>query len=148
MRIAIGSDHGGYLYKEHIKKYLEKSGQAVVDLGCFSQESVDYPDYGFAVGEAVAKGEADRGIVVCTTGIGIGIAANKVPGVRCATCTSPYTAHMSRQHNDANVLSIGAKTVSQDALGPIIDEFLQTAFEGGGRHERRVQKINQYCYKE
>ena len=101
--IAIGSDHGGFALKEQVRGYLEGKGYEVKDLGCYSLDSVDYPSYGHAVGKAVASGECEYGIVICTTGIGISIAANKVPGVRCALCSEPYSARMTREHNNANV---------------------------------------------
>ncbi|NPA12443.1 MAG: ribose 5-phosphate isomerase B [Aquificae bacterium] len=140
MRIAIGSDHAGFDYKEIVKKHLQEKGFEVIDKGTFSKESVDYPVYGEAVGRAVAEGEADRGIVICGTGIGISIAANKVKGVRAALCTNEYMARMSRKHNNANVLSFGARVLGIDVALGIVDVFLSTDFEGG-RHERRVNLI-------
>ena len=106
--IALGSDHGGYDLKERVKAYLDKEGIAYKDYGCHSKESCDYPVFGKAAAEAVASGECDKGIVICTTGIGISIAANKVAGIRCAHCTDPLSAEMTRRHNDANVLALGA----------------------------------------
>jgi len=140
LRIAIGSDHAGFDYKEIVKKHLQEKGFEVIDKGTFSKESVDYPVYGEAVGRAVAEGEADRGIVICGTGIGISIAANKVKGVRAALCTNEYMARMSRKHNNANVLSFGARVLGIDVALGIVDVFLSTDFEGG-RHERRVNLI-------
>ncbi len=146
MTIAIGCDHGGYALKETLKAYLTERGQAVTDLGCCDTSSVDYPDYGFAVGEAVAAGKAERGIVICTTGVGISIAANKVKGVRCALCTNETMARYCRLHNDANVLALGANITTAPMAKELCNIFLETAFEGG-RHARRVNKINAYDEK-
>lgn len=141
MKIAIASDHGGYQLKEEIKKYLEGRNIEVVDLGTNSEESVDYPIYGKACGEAVMSGRADRGIVCCGTGIGISIAANRVKGIRCALCTDVHMAEMSRKHNDSNVLSLGGRTTPVDKALEIVGVWLDTEFEGG-RHQRRVDMLN------
>ena len=135
--IAIGSDHGGYALKEHIKAYLTSKGMTCLDVGCKSLESCDYPIYGKAVGEAVASGKCEKGIVICTTGIGISISANKVKGIRAALCADSFTAEMTRRHNDSNVLALGAGIVGPNLADRIVDVFLSTEFEGG-RHERRV----------
>ena len=135
--IAIGSDHGGYALKEHIKAYLTSKGITCLDVGCNSPESCDYPIFGKAVGEAVASGKCEKGIVICTTGIGISISANKVKGVRAALCADSFTAEMTRRHNDSNVLAMGAGVVGVNLADRIEDVFLSTEFEGG-RHERRV----------
>ena len=135
--IAIGSDHGGYALKEHIKAYLTSKGLTCLDVGCNSPESCDYPIFGKAVGEAVASGKCEKGIVICTTGIGISISANKVKGVRAALCADSFTAEMTRRHNDSNVLAMGAGVVGVNLADRIVDVFLSTEFEGG-RHERRV----------
>ena len=135
--IAIGSDHGGYALKEHIKAYLTSKGLTCLDVGCESLESCDYPIYGKAVGEAVASGKCEKGIVICTTGIGISISANKVKGIRAALCADSFTAEMTRRHNDSNVLALGAGIVGPNLADRIVDVFLSTEFEGG-RHERRV----------
>ena len=135
--IAIGSDHGGYALKEHIKAYLTSQGITCLDVGCNSPESCDYPIFGKAVGEAVASGQCEKGIVICTTGIGISISANKVKGVRAALCADSFTAEMTRRHNDSNVLALGAGVVGVNLADRIVDVFLSTEFEGG-RHERRV----------
>ena len=140
MKIAIGCDHGGYLLKQDVLIWLEEHDIDVEDFGCFNRDSVDYPAYGEKVGRAVASGEADFGIVICTTGIGISIAANKVKGIRCAHCTDVLSAEMTRRHNNANVLAIGAGMVGPNLAERIVDTFLTTEFEGG-RHERRVNKI-------
>ena len=137
---AIGSDHGGYALKQEIMKHLSERGIAYRDYGTYSEESCDYPDYGEAVGRAVASGECERGIVVCGTGIGISIAANKVRGVRCALCGDCFSAQMAREHNDANVLALGARVLGTGLALKIVDTFLDTAF-AGGRHERRVAKL-------
>ena len=140
MKIAIGCDHAGLTYKAGIKRYLEEKGYEFKDFGCEPGESVDYPDYGRAVGEAVVTGEFDRGIVVCGTGIGISIAANKVRGVRAALCGDCFSAKASREHNDANVLALGERAIGLGHALIIVDTWLHTEFEGG-RHARRVDKI-------
>lgn len=137
---AIGSDHGGYALKQEIVKHLSERGIAYRDYGTYSEESCDYPDYGEAVGRAVASGECERGIVVCGTGIGISIAANKVRGVRCALCGDCFSAQMAREHNDANVLALGARVLGAGLALKIVDTFLDSSF-AGGRHERRVAKL-------
>lgn len=139
-KIGIASDHAGYQLKEFIIGYLDSKGYDVHDFGCHSEESCDYPDYGEAVGRAVASGECERGIVVCGTGIGISIAANKVRGVRCALCGDCFSAQMAREHNDANVLALGARVLGAGLALKIVDTFLDSAF-AGGRHERRVAKL-------
>ena len=143
MKIALACDHGGYLLKNEIISKLEETGYEIEDFGCYSTESVDYPDYAFPAAEAVSAGKADRCIVICTTGIGVSICANKVKGVRCALCTSEFQAEMTRRHNNANALAMGAKTVSSETAWNIVRTFLETEFEGG-RHQRRVQKITDY----
>lgn len=140
MKIAIGSDHAGFLLKEHLKEYLEKNGHEVLDEGTHSLDSVDYPDFGRAVGQRVASGEAERGLVVCGSGIGISIAANKVPGIRCALVSEPYSASLSRKHNNANVLALGGRLIGPQMAEECLDTFLNTEFEGG-RHARRVEKL-------
>ena len=137
---AIGSDHGGYALKQEIMKHLTERGIEYRDYGTFSTDSCDYPDYGEAMGRAVASGECERGIVVCGTGIGISIAANKVHGVRCALCGDCFSAQMAREHNDANVLALGARVLGPGLALKIVDTFLDAEFQGG-RHARRVAKI-------
>jgi len=139
--ISIGSDHGGFALKEHIKTYLENKGYSVKDCGCGSTESCDYPIFGQSAAEAVASGACEYGIVVCTTGIGISIAANKVKGIRCALCHEALSAEMCRRHNNANMLAIGAGMTGPNLAERIVEVFLTTAFEGG-RHERRVGLIS------
>lgn len=141
MKIAIASDHGGFALKEQVKAHLTERNLEVLDLGTHTEESVDYPDYGKACGEAVVKGEADLGIVVCGTGIGISIACNKVKGVRCGLCTSVEMAHLTKQHNNANVLALGGRTTAPELAMAIVDEWLDTEFEGG-RHQRRVDMLD------
>ncbi|MEW8972582.1 MAG: ribose 5-phosphate isomerase B [Tissierellaceae bacterium] len=142
MKIGIGSDHGGFELKEHIKQYLEEEGVEYIDYGTNSTESVDYPDFGKRVAEAVISDEVDRGIVICGTGIGISIAANKVKGIRCALCGDTFSARMSRAHNDANVLALGGRVLGVGLALDIVKEFLQGEFEGG-RHAKRINKINE-----
>ncbi len=139
--IAIGSDHAGYVYKEKIKKLLAELALPYKDFGTNSPESTDYPDYAHAVSLAVSAGEAERGILVCGTGIGMSIVANKHPGVRAAVCESAKAARLSRQHNDANVLALGARITTWKTAQGIVRAFFKTRFEGG-RHQRRVEKIH------
>jgi ribose 5-phosphate isomerase B len=138
--IAIGSDHGGFERKEQLKAYLRDWGYRLLDLGTDSAETVDYPDFAEAVARAVARGEASLGVVLDSAGIGSSIAANKVPGVRAALCYDRATARSSREHNDANVLTLGAKLISQEDAREILAVWLATPF-AGGRHQRRVDKI-------
>ena len=143
MKVAMGSDHGGYDLKVTVKEHLEKQGIEVKDFGCFDRSSCDYPDFGKAAAKAVASGEYDRGIVFCTTGIGISIAANKVKGVRCALCTDTYLAKMTRLHNDANVLALGAADIGAGLALDIVDVFLNTEFSNEEKHVRRVNKLEE-----
>lgn len=138
MKISLGSDHGGYALKEKIKKYLEEKGYECKDMGCYSLESCDYPVYGRAAAQAVANGECEKGIVVCTTGIGISMVANKVPGVRCALCSDTLSAKMTRLHNDANVLALGGGMIGDNLAFDIVDTFLGTEFSGEEKHQRRI----------
>ena len=142
LKIAVASDHGGFALKEKVKEHLVQRGFEVDDLGSHSEESVDYPVYGKACGEAVASGKADLGVVVCGTGIGISIAANKVKGIRCGLCTSVEMAHLTKQHNNANILALGGRTTEPELALKIVDEWLDTEFEGG-RHQRRVDMLDQ-----
>lgn len=141
-RIALGSDHAGFHAKETIKKYLEGAGYGVDDVGTWSEESVDYPDFARAAAERVASGENPLGIVVCGTGIGVAIAANKVEGIRAALAHDSLTARRAREHNNANVLALGGKVVGDDEAIAIVQEFLNAQF-AGGRHQRRVDKISE-----
>jgi ribose 5-phosphate isomerase B len=138
--IAIACDHGGYALKEALKEHLTEQGLEVRDFGTNSLDSCDYPDYAAPAAQAVASGECDRGIVICTTGIGVSIVANKIPGIRCALCSDPLSARMTRQHNDTNMLAMGAGIIGKNLAFEIADIWLSTAFEGG-RHQRRVDKI-------
>ena len=140
MKFVVGSDHAAYELKEAIKAKLISDGHEVIDVGCDSTESVDYPKYGHAVGRAVASGEAERGIAVCGSGIGISIACNKVPGIRAALCTSVEMAEMCRRHNNANVVCMGARMISQELAFDIIDTWMTTDFEAG-KHLRRINEI-------
>ncbi|MDH4222778.1 MAG: ribose 5-phosphate isomerase B [candidate division Zixibacteria bacterium] len=140
MKIALGADHKGFQYKNKIKIFLQEKGFELKDFGTFSEESVDYPDYGFKVARAVAKSEADRGILVCWTGIGMCIAANKIKGIRASLCLHEEMAKLTRAHNDSNVLCLSAKFTSEDKLSKIVEVWLNTPFEGG-RHQRRLDKI-------
>lgn len=139
--LVIGSDHGGFTLKEAIKKHLAERGVAVMDMGTHSLDSVDYPDVAVAVARAVAAGEYERGIIICGTGIGVSIAANKVPGIRAALCHDTFSAAMSREHNDANILTMGERVIGQGLACMIVDTWLSSAFSGG-RHARRVEKLN------
>ena len=142
MRIAIGSDHAGFSLKEHLKQTLSRLGHTVDDLGTDSDAPVDYPPICFAVGRAVAEGRAGRGIVLGGSGQGEQIAANKVAGIRAALCNDLYTARLSREHNDANVLSMGGRIVAFDLADAILELWLTTAFQGG-RHQRRLDQISE-----
>ncbi|NGQ95547.1 ribose 5-phosphate isomerase B [Brevibacillus sp. SYP-B805] len=140
MRVAIAADHGGYRLKEEIKKLLESMHIEHEDFGCTCEDSVDYPDYALPVAEKVANGEFDRGILVCGTGIGMSIAANKVPGVRCALVHDTFSAKATREHNDSNILAMGERVIGPGLALDIVKIWLETEFLGG-RHERRVEKV-------
>lgn len=139
-KIAFGSDHAGIDLKEPIMAYVKSLGYEVHDFGTYDHDRTDYPIYGKAVGEAVTKGDYDLGIIMCGTGIGIGIAANKVPGVRAASVSEPYSAKLAREHNNANVLSLGSRVIGPELAKLIVDEFLGTEFIGG-RHQRRIDEL-------
>lgn len=141
MKIAIGNDHAAVELKQHITKYVESKGHTVVNFGTDTNDSCDYPVYGEKVGRAVASGECDRGILICGTGVGISLAANKVRGIRCVVCTDAYSARLSRQHNNTNILAFGARVVGPATAEMLVDEFLDTEFEGG-RHQRRIDMIS------
>lgn len=138
--IAIACDHGALDMKEHLKAYLEKQGLEVKDFGTHTKDSCDYPDFAAPAAQSVASGECEKGIVLCTTGIGVSMVANKVKGIRCALCHEPHSAEMTRRHNDANVVAIGAGVTGINLAERIVDTFLNTEFEGG-RHQRRVDKV-------
>jgi ribose 5-phosphate isomerase B len=141
VKIAIGSDHVGYGLKLHISEYLRSKGHEIVDYGTVGEERVDYPVYARMVGKAVASGECERGVLVCGTGVGISIAANKVRGIRAAVCSEPYSARLSRQHNDANIIAFGSRVVGASLAEMIVDEFFSVEYEGG-RHQHRLDLIS------
>ena len=141
MKIAVGSDHGGFALKEAVKKHLEAKGIEVEDFGCYSTESVDYAVYGAKVAHCVADGKADYGVLVCSTGIGISIAANKVKGIRCALCGDVFSAKATREHNDANILAMGARVTGPGLALEIVKAFLETPFSNDERHIRRIKQI-------
>lgn len=136
--IALGCDHGGYDTKQVVIQYLEEKGIPYKDFGCYDKSSCDYPIFGKAAAKAVASGECDKGIVICSTGIGISIAANKIKGVRCALCNNSYSAKMTRLHNNANMLALGGNVLGKDMVVDIVDTFLHTEFSAEDRHIRRV----------
>lgn len=140
MKIAIGSDHGGVGLKEAVKEHLKKKGYEVRDFGTYTRESCDYPDISEAVASSIVKKESDLGILICGTGIGIGIAANKVKGIRAALCHDTFSAHACREHNNANILTMGERVIGQGLALDIVDTFLGAEFEGG-RHQTRIDKI-------
>ena len=141
MKVAIGCDHGGINLKPVLIEYLDKQGIEYKDFGCFGKESVDYNDYALPVAKAVAEGKYDFGILICGTGIGMSIVANKVKGVRCGHCHDVYSAKMTREHNDANILAFGERVIGPGLMLEIVDAFLKTPFSNGERHARRVEKI-------
>ena len=141
MRIVLGADHAGFELKERLKTYLRENGHETIDLGTSSTESVDYPDFGFAVGKAVAEGRAERGVLVCGTGIGMAIAANRLRGVRAGAPNDLFATRLMREHNDANVIAFGARQMAVPLAEAMLDLFLTTPF-AGGRHVRRVKKLD------
>lgn len=142
MKIAIACDHAALKLKNDVIEKLGKEGYEVEDFGIYEQKSVDYPDYALPVAEAVASGKADKGILICGTGIGMSIAANKVKGVRCALCSDTFSAHATREHNDANILAFGERVVGEGLAMDIVDTFLKTPFSGDDRHVKRIAKIS------
>jgi len=141
--IALGNDHGGYALKQEVIKYLEAQGIEYKDYGCYSEASCDYPVYAKAVAEAVAAGTCEKGILICGTGIGMSIAANKVPGIRAAVCHDCFSAQATREHNNANVLAMGARVIGPGLAVKIVDIFLNTAFSEDERHIRRIQMLEE-----
>ena len=141
MKLSIGSDHGAFALKEELIPYLKEKGYEIEDKGCYSTESCDYPEFAKAVAEDVVAGKAEKGIVFCTTGIGVSIAANKVHGIRCALCHNEHTALMTRLHNDSNVLAMGAAELTPTLAKRIADIWLETEFSGEEKHQRRIDKI-------
>lgn len=142
MKIAIACDHAALKLKNAVIEKLGKEGYEVEDFGIYEQKSVDYPDYALPVAEAVASGKADKGILICGTGIGMSIAANKVKGIRCALCSDTFSAHATREHNDANILAFGERVVGEGLAMDIVDTFLKTPFSGDDRHVKRIAKIS------
>ena len=142
MKIAIACDHAALKLKNDVIEKLGKEGYEVEDFGIYEQKSVDYPDYALPVAEAVASGKADKGILICGTGIGMSIAANKVKGIRCALCSDTFSAHATREHNDANILAFGERVVGEGLAMDIVDAFLKTPFSGDDRHVKRIAKIS------
>ena len=149
MKIAVACDHGGLQLKKAVVAYLEKLGHEAVDFGTYTADSCDYPDFALLAAEAVASGACERGIVVCSSGIGVSIVANKVPGIRCAHCHDVYCAKYTRLHNDANMIAFGEKVIGVGMMEEIVNTFLITEYEGGERHNRRIAKIKaieeKYC---
>ncbi len=143
MKIAIASDHGGFAHKEEIREYIKTLGHEVEDMGCYSTDSVNYPDYAFPLCEKVANGEFDRGILVCGTGIGMSICANKVKGIRCALCGDVLSAKLTREHNNTNVLAMGGRIIGIETAKEITRVWLETEFTGG-RHQKRIDMITNY----
>ena len=141
MKIAIGCDHGAFDLKNAVVKHLQGQGYEVCDFGCYSLDSCDYPDFAAAAAKAVASGECEKGIVLCTTGIGISIAANKVKGIRCALLSEPLSARMTREHNDTNMMAMGAGIVGKNLALEIVDTWLGTEFSGEAKHQRRIDKV-------
>ena len=141
MKIAMGSDHAGFDYKQKIMEWLKEQGHQVLDFGAFSEDSVDYPDFAFPAAEAVSAGVADYGVIICGSGVGVSIVANKVGGIRAANCCTPEMAATARQHNNANVLTFGARLIDLEMAKKITEEFIEGEFEGG-RHMIRVEKIH------
>ena len=143
MKIAICSDHGGFELKMRVIRFIESMGHEVTDFGCYDEFSVDYPDYAFPMAEAVARGEFERGIAICGTGIGVSICCNKVKGIRCALCGDVLSAELTRRHNDSNVLAMGGRIIGPETAKAITAAWLNTPFDGG-RHEGRIAKITKY----
>lgn len=140
-KISIACDHGALTLKAVVKEHLQKKGYEVADFGTYSADSCDYPDYAAAAARAVASGECEKGIVLCTTGIGVSISANKIPGIRCALLSDPWSARMTRLHNDTNMMAMGAGVVGQNLALEIVDTWLETEFSGEERHQRRIDKL-------
>ena len=143
MKIALGADHAGFEYKDHIARILRDAGHEILDFGTHSATPVDYPQYGYAVGEAVATGQAERGILVCGSSLGIAMAANKVPGIRCAPVTEPYSTELARRHNDANVIAFSERLTGWEMIERMLEIYLETPFDGG-RHAFRVEQLFEF----
>ena len=143
MIFSIGCDHGGYEYKEELKKYLTSLGHEVIDCGTYSTDSCNYPEFAIKAAQAVSEGKSNRGIVICRSGVGVSICANKVKGIRCVLAYNPRAAELSREHNDANVLCFGARVVGRDIIKDMVEVFFATEFSGG-RHAKRVEKLGAF----
>lgn len=143
MKVAVACDHGAYEYKLIVKKLLEEMGHEVIDFGTDGTASVDYPDFAGPAAKAVAKGECERGIVMCGTGIGVSIAANKVKGIRCALCNDPVSAKLTREHNDSNVLAFGQRIIGEELMKEIVRVWMNTDFSHDERHQRRIHKVSE-----
>jgi ribose 5-phosphate isomerase B len=143
MKIAVGADHAGFEYKDRIAQVLRDKGHQVLDFGTHDPTPVDYPQYGYAVGEAVASGQADRGILICGSSLGIAMAANKVPGIRCAPVSEPYSAELARRHNDCNVIAFSERLTGWEMIERMLDVYLDTPFDGG-RHEHRIEQLFEF----
>lgn len=141
MKIALACDHGAFEYKEIVKEMLTKEGHEVEDFGCHGSDSVDYPDYAGPAAQSVADGKNDRGIVICGTGIGVSIAANKIKGIRCALCGDPVSAQLTREHNDSNVLAMGQRIIGEELMKEIVRVWIHTEFSHDERHQRRIDKV-------
>lgn len=141
MKIGIGCDHGAYEYKEIVKEMLTKQGHVVEDFGTYSTDSCDYPDFAYACAKSVSEGKNERGIVICGTGIGVSITANKVKGIRCSLCSEPVSAKLTREHNDSNVLAMGQRVIGVEVMKEIVNVWINTPFSGDARHQRRIDKI-------
>ena len=148
-RVALGADHAGYPLKVHVMEYLKKKGHEVIDLGTYSEEPCDYPDFAQAVGEAVTSGKADVGVVICGSGVGACVAANKIPGVRAGLCHDTFSAHQGREDDDTNVLCMGCRVIGTNLAMEVLDSFLNAKFSGLERHQRRLNKVlaieSRYC---
>lgn len=147
-RIAIGCDHGGFALKRELIPFIDSLGYELIDMGCYDENSVDYPDVAFSLAERVGSGEISRGILICGTGIGISISANKVRGVRCALCTDETMARLTREHNDSNILALGGRIVGTELAKSIVKTWLETEFSRGERHVKRIGKISEYENKQ
>lgn len=141
MKIGIGCDHGAYEYKEIVKEMLTKQGHVVEDFGTYNTESCDYPDYAYACAKSVSEGKNERGIVICGTGIGVSITANKVHGIRCALCSEPVSAKLTREHNNSNMLAMGQRVIGVEVMKEIVNVWVNTPFSNDERHQRRIDKI-------
>lgn len=141
MRIGVACDHGAFEYKEIVKEMLTKQGHEVEDFGTYTMESCDYPDYAYTCAKSVSDGKNERGIVICGTGIGVSITANKVNGIRCALCSEPISARLTREHNDSNMLAMGQRVIGVEVMKEIVNVWINTPFSGDERHQRRIDKV-------